>query len=222
MKRTALALSAAVLVTGLAGAAIAQHRMGGPGGMDPFGDATVTRAEAQAKAAEMFAKLDVNGDGRIDAADRTAAMAKRFDAMDANHDGMLSKQEFMDAHQKMMGHMGGGAMAGHDGPGGEGHRMGGMGHGGGMRGMMMLRQMDANGDKAITRDEFIAGALKRFDAADANHDGKLTPEERRTAMRQMMMRRHQMMGEHGGPGMGGMNHGGMDHDMGDMPPPPPK
>lgn len=200
MKRTALALSAAVLVTGLAGTAIAQHRMGGPGGMDPFGDATVTRAEAQAKAGEMFARLDVNGDGRIDAADRTAAMAKRFDAMDANHDGMLSRQEFMDAHQKMMGHMGGGAM----------------------RGMMMLRQMDANGDKAVTRDEFIAGALKRFDAADANHDGKLTPEERRAAMRQMMMRHHQMMGEHGGPGMGGMDHGGMDHDMGDMPPPPPK
>lgn len=215
MKRTALALGAAVLVTGLAGTAIAQHRMGGH---DPFGDATVTRAEAQAKATEMFTRLDVNGDGRIDAADRTAAIGKRFDAIDANHDGMLSKQEFLDAHQAMMGQKGMGAMTGSDRPG-EHHMGGGMGHrGGAMGGMMMLRQMDANGDKAVSRDEFIAGALKRFDAADANHDGKLTPEERRAAMRQMMMKHRQMMGQHGGPG--GM--GGMDHDMSDMPPPPTK
>lgn len=214
MKRTALALGAAVLVTGLAGTAIAQHRMGGH---DPFGDATVTRAEAESKAAEMFARLDVNGDGRIDAADRTAAMGKRFDAMDANRDGVLSRQEFLDAHQKMMGQKrAGGAMAGHDGPGrGESHRMGRGKRA--MGGMMMLRQMDANGDNAVSRDEFTAGALKRFESADANRDGKLTPEERRAAMRQMMTKHRQMMGQHGAPGMGGMNH-----DMGDMPPPPPK
>jgi len=213
MKRTALALGVAALVAGLAGTAIAQHGLSGSGGMgghDPFGDATITRAEAQAKAAEMFGRLDVNGDGRTDAADRTAAMGKRFDAMDANHDGMLSKQEFLDAHQKKTGQKRMGAMAGPDHP--AEHRMGrGMGHGmGAMRGMKMLRQADTNGDKAVSRDEFIAAALKRFEAADANHDGKLTPEERRTAMRQMM-------GHHGSAGMGRM-----DHDMGDMPPPPAK
>lgn len=208
MKRTALALGAVSLAAALGGAAIAQQRMA-MGGHDPFGNATITRAEAQAKAAEMFTRLDVTGDARIDAADRSAAMAKRFDAMDANHDGMLSKQEFLDAHQKMMGAPGG--------PNDHGmgeHRMG-----GGMRamhGMKMLRQMDVNGDKAVTRDEFTAGALNRFDAADANHDGKLTPEERRAAMREGMMKHRQQMG--------GMSHNMGGHDMGamgdDMPPPP--
>jgi len=213
MKRSVLALGAASLaLAALGGAALAQQKMGAMGGHDPFGNATITRAEAQAKATEMFARLDVNGDGKLDAADRTAAMAKRFDAMDANHDGMLSKQEFLDAHQAMRD----GMMKAHGGPGGPGERpMGEHRIGGGMRamhGMMMLRTMDANGDKAISRDEFIAGALKRFDAADANHDGKLTPEERHAAMRQGKMKHRQQMG-------------GMHHDMGamgDMPPPPPK
>jgi len=216
MKRSVLALGAVSLAAAaLAGTAYAQHHAGHRMGMmDPFGDATVTRAEAQAKAADMFAKLDVNGDGKLDQADRVAAMGKRFDAMDTNHDGMLSRQEFMDAHQKMMG-----AMGHREGPDGAGagsgeHRMGGMRM---MAGMKMLREADTNGDKAVTRDEFMAAALKRFDADDANHDGKLTPEERRAAMRQGMMKHRQMMG--------GMQHG-MGHDMsdmgGDMPPPPAK
>lgn len=34
-------------------------------------------------------------------------------------------------------------------------------------------------DRTITRDEFLAEAGRRFDAMDSNHDGKLTPEERR-------------------------------------------
>lgn len=204
MKRFTLALGAAGLATALAGAAWAnQHGMPGMGGgrgHDPFGNATITRAEAQAKAAEMFTRHDVNRDGKLDPADRTAAMGARFDAMDANHDGALSKQEFMDAHGKMMGGRGGPDDArGPEGHSGEGHRMG-AGMGNRMGGMKMLGQMDANGDRAITRDEFLAGALKRFDAADANRDGKLTPEERRAAM-QAGMKRH-------------MQHkGGMGHDM---------
>ncbi|MFC3173026.1 EF-hand domain-containing protein [Novosphingobium bradum] len=215
-KRMTLALAATGMVA-LAGTAIAQQRMGLH---DPFGNATITRAEAQAKAVEMFARLDVNGDGRLDAADRVAAMGKRFDAMDANHDGVLSRQEFLDAHQKMMG-----GHDGHDGAGGPGeHRMGGMEGMGGMgamramHGMRMLGRMDTNGDHAVTRDEFLAGALKRFDTADANHDGKLTPEERRAAFRQGMKMHRQHMGGMAGHGM---DHEMGDHDMGDMPPPPP-
>lgn len=213
MKRLTLALGAAGLATVLAGAAWAQqHRMGGH---DPFGNATITRAEAQAKAGEMFARLDVNRDGKLDQADRAAAMGARFDAMDANHDGALSRQEFIDAHARMM--------AGRD---GEGPRMG-AGMGAGMRpgmgrmmgGMKMLGRMDANGDRTITRDEFMAGALKRFDAADANHDGKLTPEERRAGMK-----RHMGAMGHGGDHDGDhdMDHGRDGHEMGGMPSAPPK
>jgi len=213
-KRIAMALGVVGVAAGLGGVALAQQDMGMNGAMrahDPFGSATVTRAEAQAKAAEMFARLDVDGDGKLDAADRMAAMSKRFDAMDANHDGVLSRQEFLDAHQKMMGRMAG-MQPGHE--GGMMHHSGGMG-----RGMRMLGRMDANGDHAISRDEFIAGALKRFDAADADHDGKLTPDERRAAMRLGMKHHMQHMGGMGSPDMAGHEMPG--HDMDDMPPPPP-
>ena len=88
-----------------------------------------------------------------------------------------------------------------------------MGHHG-MKGMAMhrLAGMDANGDRAITRDEFVAGALRRFDAADANHDGKVTPEERRAAMKARMQ---EMRGRMKGMDMGGMEGGAM------TPPPSP-
>lgn len=36
---------------------------------------------------------------------------------------------------------------------------------------------DANGDGVVTRAEFLAQAGARFDRMDANHDGKLTPDE---------------------------------------------
>lgn len=217
MKRKTLALGVAALAAGIAGAALAQQQMGGMAPHDPFGKATITRAEAQTKAAEMFARMDLNTDGKLDAGDRAVMIGRRFDAMDANHDGALSRQEFLDAHQKMMGGAGhaGGPVHERMRRGPEGGAMGMGHHGGGHhgKGMKMMDRMDANGDHAITRDEFLAGALKRFDAADANHDGKLTPEERRTAMRQGMMRMHRMHGM-------GEKHG-MGHDMDDMPPPPP-
>lgn len=201
MKKLTLALGAATLaITGtVAGIAVAQQqapRPARPMMSDPFGHATVTRAEAQAKAAEMFATLDANKDGKLDATDRQARRAARlgtmFDKMDANKDGRIDKAEFTAAHQPAAAGQAG-AMAGmrgmgrHGMDGMRGHRMGPgdrMGQGGRMGGM------DGNGDRTITRDEFLAGALKRFDGADANKDGKLTPEERRTAMRGRMSGRN--------------------------------
>ncbi len=188
MKRFTLALSAAALaLTGAAaGAAYAQqHRMMA----DPMGDATVTRAEAQAKAAAMFDQHDVNRDGKLDQADRAAKIAQHFDQMDTNHDGAISKDEFTAAHMKPMG------MRGEPGKMGPGHE--GRGHGMGHRGMGMMGAMDANHDRTVTRDEFIAGALKRFDTADANHDGKLTKDERRAAFRAHMLERRGNKGKMG-------------------------
>ncbi len=157
----------------------------------PGGDrnAPQTRTEAQAKAADMFAKMDVNKDGKLDAADRAAKhaemQAKRFASLDANSDGSISKAEW-DQHgadraakraerkekRVAVGEAGEGkrdGMRGHHGKRG-GHGMRG-GHGGWMK-------ADADGDKAISQAEFQTAALARFDAADANKDGQVTAEER--------------------------------------------
>lgn len=171
MNRKTLALGAAALALcgSVAGIAIAQQNS--PAAERHRGP--VTRAEVQARAAEMFARLDVNHDGKLDQTDRQARrearVEQRFERLDANKDGHIDKAEFTAAFQPH---------------GGRGDGMDGRGWGGGMRHMGAMRRMaglDANGDRAITRDEFIGGALKRFDAADANHDGTLTPEERRAA-----------------------------------------
>lgn len=158
---------------------------------DPLGKATITRAEAETRAGQLFDRLDVNHDGKLDQADRDARMMQRFDQIDTNHDGSISRQEFLAMHQHMA-QRGPDGMH-HDGPGmggnGEhmGHHMGhhAMGHGGMKMGMALLGQADANHDGAITRQEFMAAALKRFDAADTNHDGKVTLDERRAAFRAM-------------------------------------
>ncbi|MFM5952910.1 MAG: EF-hand domain-containing protein [Novosphingobium sp.] len=167
MKKTILGL--ALAATGIAGVAIAQA----PGPMgDMMGDKTITRAEAQTKAAEMF------------------------DRMDANNDGSISRAEFTAAHQRMGGPGDDDRMGERGGKRGGKHRMGGMG--------MMGQMADANKDGAITKDEFVAGHLRMFDAADTNKDGKLTPAERKA--------HHQKMRSAMGKG---------DHAGHDMPPPPP-
>jgi hypothetical protein len=55
-------------------------------------------------------------------------------------------------------------------------------HGGG-KGMAMLRNADANGDQAVSREEFLAAAETRFAKVDTNGDGSVTKEERQ-AMRE--------------------------------------
>ena len=65
-----------------------------------------------------------------------------------------------------------------------------------------MRYGDTDGDGVVTRAEFLADAAKRFDAMDANKDGKLTAEERKAAHAKMRADRPH------GPGMMG------DHDMG--------
>ncbi|WP_084581003.1 EF-hand domain-containing protein [Sphingomonas azotifigens] len=41
-----------------------------------------------------------------------------------------------------------------------------------------LAMADQNKDGIVTRDEMLASVATRFNAMDANHDGKVTPEER--------------------------------------------
>lgn len=235
MKKTTLAASAAVLFTAATALYATYPAFAEPGqgpGRDPMGDATVTWADAKAKADGMWTMLDVNKDGVLNHADREAKMAEMFDMIDTNHDGSISKTEFMEHHKKMME----GGWKGRDGapgtmppppPGaGMGGRMGMMMGPGAHRLHEMAEKADTNHDGTITRAEFDAAVKARFDAADTNHDGKLTPQERRAAW---MAERKAHSGWGGGPGMGGhgMHHmggmgGGMGGgDMGDMPPPPP-
>ncbi len=176
----------------LGAALLAVPALAAPGGAakgDADGNGVLTRAEAQANATQMFAKMDANKDGKIDAADRAVRQAemqaKRFAAFDGNSDGSISKAEW-DQHgadraakrgerkerRVAAGEAGEGkrdGMRGHHGKRG-GHGM----HGG--RGGWM--KADGNGDKVISQAEFQTAALARFDAADANKDGQVTAEER--------------------------------------------
>ncbi|MBW8785389.1 MAG: hypothetical protein JF593_12265 [Novosphingobium sp.] len=144
-----LTIAAAVLAASVAGTAYAQS-----GPRDPFGDATVARADAQTQA------------------------AARFDALDTNHDGVLSPDELAAMRPARAG--GEGARPEGDRPEG-GRRWGG---GGGMGGLARMAadgkitkdvfvsfnlrrfdMMDANHDGQLTkaeRDTFREAMRQRF------------------------------------------------------------
>ena len=193
-----LLIAAPLIALTMGAAALAQmdHRM------DMDGDRTVTKAEAQTHAEQMFAMMDANKDGKLDAADRAAHQAQMFDTIDTNHDGSISRDEFAAMHPGGEGEMGHGQMD--HGPGGPGMDKGRMGQ----HNMMgRMAEADTNHDGAVDKAEFLAAHARMFDQADTNHDGKVTPDERRAAMGKMMG------GKHGG----GRRH----HGQGDTPPPPP-
>lgn len=128
---TNLTKTLAMLVAAISVTAVAQ---GGPR-PDPYGDATVTQADAEKNAADRFAQLD------------------------ANHAGSLSTDE-----QPNGGRRFGGREAG-----------------------------------SMTKDQFVAGQVQRFQRMDADHDGNLTKAER-DAFRAQMMQRFQQGGGAGTSG----------------------
>ena len=218
MKKLTLGISALTLV--LAGAAMAADTPTPPAGPDKV----LTRAEAKTRAEAAFAKLDLNHDGKLDKADRAVRIGEHFDKIDANHDGTISRDEFIAAHEAMrdgpshgqpgMGQPGMGRPdmpppppgAGPRGPEGRGpeHRPPHGGFGGAPIMFEILRLADPAHTGSITKDAFVAASLKLFDETDANHDGKVTPEERRAAF----AKQHHAWGKRGP----GEHHGGPDHD----------
>lgn len=134
-KLTLLAAAAALTVSG---AAFAQDRPRA----DPYGDATVAKADVDKAGAARFdqldanrdgnlsadeisaapggrglARTDANGDGAVSKAEFAAQQARRFDAMDQNHDGQLTKAERDAARQQMMERMRANRGGGMGGPG---------------------------------------------------------------------------------------------------------
>jgi Ca2+-binding EF-hand superfamily protein len=161
----------------------------------------LTRAAVEQHADRAFDRLDANHDGKLDQADREARQKIRFDRIDTNHDGAVSYAEFTAARAKVAeGRTEGLAERGdragrHDGHRGE-HRLafsrfghGFAGHRGGF-----AQLADADKDGAITKAEFQASALQRFDRLDANRDGTVTRDEAKAArdnMRKQWQSRHE-------------------------------
>lgn len=219
----ALGLSVAALAAG--GIAYAEAQAARPE-IDADGDGVFTRAEVQKGAEAMFAALDANHDGKLDMADRQAHRAtmrgRMFDRIDSDHDGRITRDEFL-ADRDSDGPDGDGADGPDGKPGPHGPGMGGPGmdrprmdgphamHGGhGGMAMMLARMADADGNGAVSQAEFAAAAMKHFDMADANRDGKVTAEERK-AMHARMMADHKRDG-HKRDGHGQDGHGHGDHE----------
>jgi Ca2+-binding EF-hand superfamily protein len=162
-----------------------------------FMNKTETRADVSAHVQKMFARLDTNHDGYITKAEIDAMEAqhkekveqraaafdpnKAFDRLDTNHDGKITQAEVDAAHAQRMQAKGGKAapLNAH-------------------AGQKLFARVDTNKDGVITRAEFDAGASQMhahmeqaevrrggmadhmFDAADANHDGKVSLAEMQT------------------------------------------
>lgn len=86
MRKLTLVLSTAALA--VSGTAFAQTA---PAPRAPKPDQT--RAEAQARAEAMFARMDANRDGTINETDRAAMKAQRFDRLDTDRNGSISQTE---------------------------------------------------------------------------------------------------------------------------------
>lgn len=176
MMRISTMLAAGAVSLALTGTAMAAPE-GQRGRFDPT--ASVTRADTLAMVTQRFDRIDTNKDGMIDAGEMTAhrekmkawreqRMAKRMaaqaDAPAGADDAATAERRARWAKRA------------------EERAAAGEAKGEGKRGNWFAR-LDTDGDGMISREEFTAPALKRFDRADADGDGVITPEER-AAMRE--------------------------------------
>lgn len=156
---------------------------------DANGDRILTRAEATAHAEAMFARMDVNGDGRLSPEDREAGRERRagemFTRMDTDGNGSISRSEWDGAgelrearraqrEERRAGAGDGPQARGERGRGYQGHRRGRMG-------MALMAQADRDGDRTVSRAEFLEASAQRFARMDTNGDGSVTAEERTAA-----------------------------------------
>jgi hypothetical protein len=146
-----------ILTGGLLSVALAGTALAGPMGAraDIDKNGQLTRTELTNHIDQRFKAIDANGNGQIETAEMQAAkqerQAKRAERREARSGEAIGKRS--------------GERRGENRGGRHADKRG---------------QIDANGDGVISRDEFGARALKRFDRADANSDGVVTQEERAT------------------------------------------
>ncbi|MEN2709691.1 EF-hand domain-containing protein [Sphingomonas sp. NPDC092331] len=189
---------------------------GGPRGERPRMIKPIKRDQLDKAVTGMFRAADRNGDGLVTfeelksviEARRDARIKARFERIDTNHDGSISTAEFF-AWQHDMGSL---ASSEHQ-PVAE---MGGPVPESiapelddDMEGMALRRLIEplsamvivnanTNYDNGVSLDELLAYERKRFDAADADHDGVLSMEELRS-----LEPRDRGPGGPRGPGPGG-------------------
>ena len=95
--------------------------------------------------------MDTNEDGTLTRKELVAEVEKTLAGYDANNDGAIQAKEYQ-------------------GRGGSRSALGGFVK-------QHSQELDQNGDTTITKDELLAVPLRMFQKADANNDGKATPEE---------------------------------------------
>lgn len=93
-------LLAIALGLALPSAALAQARGAALMAMDANHDGSITRAEAEAGRAVLFARLDADGDAVLSSEERAGQqggerLARVLARADANGDGLISRAEFM-------------------------------------------------------------------------------------------------------------------------------
>jgi Ca2+-binding EF-hand superfamily protein len=109
----------------------------------------------------ILAKMDKDGDGALSAAEGEALAERMFERRDANGDAVLTRDEFMASK-------GGGRLSADQQAKLEAFRA------------ERFAAMDKNGDGQVGAEEYFAAAQGRFDAADADRDGRVTKEEMST------------------------------------------
>lgn len=150
-------------------------------------DGAITLAEMQADAARFFATLDTNHDGEIDPDELT-----RYETEVAPEVQVGTQMGAGSTFRRGEGFGGGrrgGGWGGRRGGGGEGGggRRGGIGsfeeglEGAGRYSFLNIPEpvisADANLNRGVSREEFLAAAANRFLLLDTNHDGRLTRDE---------------------------------------------
>jgi Ca2+-binding EF-hand superfamily protein len=106
----------------------------------------------------LLSRLDKDGDGALSAAEGQAVAERMFEHRDGNGDASLTRDEFMATR-------GGGRLSAEQKAKLEAFRA------------QRFGEMDKNGDGQVSAEEYFNAVQGRFEAADADHDGRVTKDE---------------------------------------------